>query len=146
MKKAYYPGIIFVFLVLSGPLAFMMAANSPTPKLAHAQELTVLNEINLSDDVEFSIEEQIAASGSNVYVVWRDNNATSLNSGILFKRSNNSGAGFEPTITLSRTSGFSFEPRISATGNNIYVVWTDNTEGTNDVYFTRSTNNGYLLV
>ena len=120
----------------------MMTTNSPTPKRAYAQELTILNEINLSDDVEFSIEEQISASGSYVYVVWRDNNATSLNSGILFKRSNNSGADFEPTITLSRTAGFSFEPRISASGNNVYVVWTDNSEGTNDIYFARSINNG----
>ena len=45
-------------------------------------------------------------------------------------------------MTLSRNAGFSFEPRMSASGNNVYVVWTDNTEGTNDVYFARSTNSG----
>jgi hypothetical protein len=142
VRKTSYFGIIFVFLILSGPLALMLATSFPSPKLVYAQELTILNEINLSDDQEFSIEEQITSSGNNVYIVWRDNNATSLNSAILFKRSNNSGVSFEPTVTLSRTSGFSFEPRISASGNNIYVVWTDNTEGSNDVYFIRSTNNG----
>jgi hypothetical protein len=141
MNKAYLLVVIFTFLAISSSIG-LTVISSPGPKRVYAQELAVLNRLNLSNDIEFSLDEQIASSGNNVYVVWRDNNASSINAGILLKRSNNSGVSFEPAITLSRTSGFSFEPRISTSGNNVYVVWTDNTEGTNDVYFVRSTNNG----
>ena len=142
MEKVIVMVMVLAFLINYGCVESSIVMNLADPKKVYAQELTILNEINLSGNMEFSIEEQITSSGNNVYVVWRDNNASSLNSGILFKRSNNSGVTFEPTITLSRTSGFSFEPKISATGNNLYVVWTDTTEGSNDMYFVRSTNNG----
>jgi hypothetical protein len=52
------------------------------------------------------------------------------------------GISFRGLINLSNEPNYSFEPRISATGNNVYVVWNDNTEGDNDMYFARSTHNG----
>jgi hypothetical protein len=93
-----------------------------------------------------STEPKIAVSGSNVYVVWADQTTTTAagNRDIYFKRSIDSGASFSNiSINLSNNAGISVDPKIAAvSGNNVYVVWTDQTTGNNEILFKRSTNNG----
>jgi hypothetical protein len=95
---------------------------------------------NLSNNAGSSFEPNIAASGNNVYVVWRDN--TPLNEEIFFKTSNNNGATFNEIINLSSNAGASDSPRIAAYDKNVYVVWRDNTPGNNEIFFSASDNNG----
>jgi hypothetical protein len=57
-----------------------------------------------------------------VYVTW-----TSGGEDILFKRSNNEDASFGSTKNLSNNPGKSEVPRIGASGNNVYVIWMDDT-------------------
>jgi hypothetical protein len=93
-----------------------------------------------------SISPQIAASGNNVYVVWSDN--THGNSDTFFKASINNGAKFTGNKSLSRNVGSSYDPKVAASGNNVYVVWEDNTVGLNNIsksfylYFRTSINAG----
>ena len=43
---------------------------------------------------------------------------------------------------MSNNTGFSPNPQIAAIGNNVYVTWTDNTPGNDDIFFAVSNNNG----
>ena len=95
---------------------------------------------NLSNNTGASLSPHIAASGNNVYVIWTDN--TTGNGDVYFKRSMNNGGTFGGTENLSNNTGASLSPHIAASGNNVYVIWTDNTTGNGDVYFKRSMNNG----
>src|ERR671910_481790 len=95
---------------------------------------------NLSNNTGASLSPNIATSGNNVYVIWTDN--TTGNGDVYFKRSMDNGGTFGGTENLSNNTGASLSPHIAASGNNVYVIWTDNTTGNGDVYFKASLENG----
>jgi glutaredoxin len=88
---------------------------------------------NLSRNNGSSVSPQLAATGNNVYVVWTDD--TRGNNDIQFKVSHDYGNNFSRTTPVSRNNGSSVSPQLAATGNNVYVVWTDDTRGNNDIDF-----------
>ena len=45
-------------------------------------------------------------------------------------------------INLSNNPGSSDSPQIAVSGNNVYVVWADQTTGSGDIYFNRSIDGG----
>jgi hypothetical protein len=49
---------------------------------------------------------------------------------------------FSEEINISKNNGTSELPQVTAEGNNVYVVWQDNTNGNYDVYFKSSSTNG----
>jgi glutaredoxin len=95
---------------------------------------------NLSKNNGTSQLPQIAARGSQVYVVWQDN--TTGNYDIFFTHSSDNGSSFAPVRNLSKNNGISQLPQITAQGNNVYVVWQDNTPGNYDILFKRFLFNG----
>jgi hypothetical protein len=94
----------------------------------------------LSNNTGSSSQVKIASDGNNVYVVWRDE--TTGNGDIYFKKSNDSGSSFEKRVFLYKSIGSSSEPQISSNGNNVYVVWRDETTGNGDIYFKKSNDSG----
>ena len=100
--------------------------------------------INLSDNTHQSTRPAIAVSGNNVYVVWDDSEPGNFD--IFYRRSTNGGASFtEPIKNLSNTAGISFRPAIAVSGNNIHVVWQDDTGQAPTIYdilYRRSTDGG----
>jgi hypothetical protein len=88
---------------------------------------------------------QIATSGNNVYVVWRDNRVA-FNYEIFFTNSTDNGATFDPDgpFNLSNDGGISVNPQIEASGNNVYVVWEEDPVGPDpkDIFFRASTDSG----
>ena len=98
--------------------------------------------IKLSSTSSAAIDPYVAASGSNVYVVWADN--TPGNFDIYFKRSTDNGATFGSKINRSNTAAMSDKPMVVASGNYVYVMWSEATSGTghNEVYLVRSSDNG----
>jgi len=94
---------------------------------------------NRSNNDGSSIKPQLAASGDNVYVVWRDN--TTGNNDILFRGSDDAGANFENSITVSPTSpaGTSNNPQIAISGSDAHVVWQDKADGDNDILYKKAT-------
>jgi hypothetical protein len=96
--------------------------------------------LNLSNDSGNSQLPELAATGSNVYVVWQDNSTG--NDEIYFMRSNNSGQTFEEPLILSNDFGKSESPQVVAAGNNVYVVWQDNSTENDKIYFIRSIDSG----
>ncbi len=108
--------------------------------------------VNLSNSTAGSSAPTVAASGSNVYVVWTETtgNDTNTNDEIFFRRSTDNGSNFipslsNPALNLSNTPTDSFDPRIAAFGINVHVVWTETTgndTNTNEIFFRRSTDGG----
>jgi hypothetical protein len=100
---------------------------------------------NISKNLGNSFSPQITCEGNNVYVVWTD--TTGLDPGnfdIFFSFSHDGGLTFSTPDNLSENTGLSAAPQISAEGNNVYVVWQDNTPtgSTFDILFARSTDGG----
>jgi hypothetical protein len=81
----------------------------------------LLGEGYLGDSISAFIDGgRILASGDRVYTVWSDGSGN-----IIFRKSDDSGKNFSEPITLN-TEFESYEPRTSSSGNNVYVVWTEN--------------------
>src|SRR5215208_2214246 len=102
--------------------------------------------VNLSNSTGLSQIPAITASGNNVYVVWQDDSLVSGIPDILYRRSTNGGTSFSGAVNLSNTAGNSGSPAIAASGNNVYVVWHDNTTQVAgaqfDILYRKSTNGG----
>ena len=103
---------------------------------------------NISNNTGLSAFPQIAVSGSNVYAVWYDE--TSGNGDIFFAASTDFGLTFSTPINISNNEGdSSFGPRfgesageIEVSGNNVYVVWKDNTPGNYEIFIAVSIDAG----
>ena len=95
---------------------------------------------NLSNNLGRSSEPDVTLDQEEVYITWTDN--TSGNGDVYFKASPDSGFTFSSVKNLSNNTGASLSPNIAASGNNVYVIWTDNTTGNGDVYFKASLENG----
>jgi hypothetical protein len=124
--------------------------------------------IKLSNSSLESYNQEIAAFANNVYVVWEDNNSSS----IVLKASTDRGNTFKDTKTITNNGAERAEvgetyPKIAAYGNNVYLVWNvgmppytfkdgDNNEDNNEtnskdprgeeqhqgIFFTKSSDNG----
>lgn len=60
----------------------------------------------------------------------------------MYKRSTDGGANFGSTENLSNNAGFSAAPAVAASGNNVYVVWHDDTPGNFEILYKKSTEGG----
>lgn len=96
---------------------------------------TFAPEINLSNNSGDSLLTKIAASGSDVYLLWIDN--TLGNTDVYFRRSTDYGATFGNTINLTRNNPWdSSQPVMDLSGRHLYVVWLNETPDRNyDIYF-----------
>jgi len=93
--------------------------------------------VNLSNVVgKLSEGQQIAASGSNVYVTWYEQDSLT-NSNVYLISSSDNGLTFGTKINLSQTTGNTLQPNpsISTAGGTVYVAWEDSTQGNDDVLF-----------
>jgi hypothetical protein len=98
--------------------------------------------VNLSNYSGWSINPQIAVSqDNNVYVVWT-NNFQEKYGQIFLTRSTDNGATFGDIVNLSNYSGWSINPQIAVSqDNNIYVVWTNNATGNEEIFFKKDIDN-----
>jgi glutaredoxin len=107
--------------------------------------LTFSDPKNISENTGGSQIPQISSNGNNVYVVWEDTTTTDGNSDIFFARSTDGGLTFSDPKNISENTGNSVLPQISIEGDNVYVVWHDDTPGNFDIFFARSTNGGFTF-
>ncbi len=98
--------------------------------------------ISISNASANSTNPEVAAAGNNVYVVWSDTNGTKgTDADIFFSSSSDNGGSFDKPINLSNSIGNSSNPEVAASGNNVYVVWSDTNgaKGENgDIFFSSS--------
>jgi hypothetical protein len=105
--------------------------------------------INLSNAKGGSADSQITAQGNNVYVSWWDNKTGDWQ--VFSKASNDNGKTFGDAIMLKSignspiktlkappSNTISVDTIVSASGNNEYAVWWDNTIGNWEVSFAKS--------
>jgi hypothetical protein len=140
------PGVFEPKIAVSGNNVHVIWEDGTTSEIMYRRSVnsgaTFGPIINLSNTPSFnSFDSAIAVSGNNVHVVWNDN--TPGNFDIFYRKSTNGGASFtEPTKNLSNNAGFSLRPSIAVSGNNVHVVWDDDTSGTPDILYRRSLDNG----
>ena len=96
--------------------------------------------VNLSNNPGFSEHPQIAAYDDNVYAVWADD--SSGNKEVLFIRSEDNGTTFGNIKNLSNNTSDSFNQEIAVFGDNVYVVWLDQSEGDNAKIFLKASDDG----
>jgi hypothetical protein len=100
--------------------------------------------VNLSNSTTLmSYSPAIAASGNNVYVVWEEGTGLPGNIEVLYRRSTDGGVSFDSIVNLSNNPGPSSRPDVAASGNNVYVVWYDDSLGNDDILYRRSTDGGF---
>ena len=99
---------------------------------------------NISDNIRDSVYPQTESSENKVFVVWQDNlfGENRMNYDILLKTSNDGGQTFGDVVNLSNNTGFSEHPQMAVNGNNVYIVWADNTSLNRDIYFISSNDGG----
>ncbi len=98
------------------------------------------NDFRLTNNPNNSTNPSLWVSGSNVHVVWqedRDNNWE-----IYYKKSIDNGSTWSSDIRLTNNPQSSLYPSISVSGSNIHIVWVDNRDGNNEIYYKRSNDNG----
>jgi hypothetical protein len=83
----------------------------------------------------------IAASGTNVHVVWEDGNGA-----LYYKRSTNGGASWSGQTNLSGITPWAHMPSLAVSGSNVHAVWADRRNGGGAgswfIYYRRSMDNG----
>jgi hypothetical protein len=82
----------------------------------------------------------IAMSNGFVHAAWHD--MCDGNKEIYYSRSTDNGFSWETPFRITDDPNNSTMPSIAACGNDVYLVWNDDRSGLNDVYFTRSLDNG----
>jgi hypothetical protein len=89
-----------------------------------------------------SMDSAVAVDPSdNIHVVWQD--YTPGIPEMYYRRSTDGGATWGNVQRLSWNSGWSFCPAITSDSNGfIHVVWHDDTPGSSEIYYKRSTNGG----
>jgi hypothetical protein len=94
----------------------------------------------LTNNSALSEYPSIAVTGSQVHVVWWD--TRDGNSEIYYKRSTDGGATWKPDTRLTNNSANSGSCSVGATGDVVHVVWDDDRDGNQEVYYKRSTDGG----
>lgn len=97
--------------------------------------------VRLTNNTGSSENPTIASYGNILHVVWQD--LRDGNYEIYYKISTNSGNSWSGDTRLTNNFATSTNPAVFLSVNNINVVWNDDRDGNNEIYFKRSTDGGY---
>jgi hypothetical protein len=94
----------------------------------------------LTNNSALSAWPSVAVSGSIVHVVWEDERDGNYE--IYYKRSTDGGVTWEADTRLTNNSAWSEFPSVAVSGSMVQVVWNDERDGNNEIYYKRSTDAG----
>jgi hypothetical protein len=94
----------------------------------------------LTNNTAQSWSPSVAVSGSVVHVVWSDNRDGNYE--IYYKRSTDGGVSWGADTRLTINTASSVFPFVSVSGSVVHVVWRDNRDGNDEIYYKRSTDGG----
>lgn len=97
-------------------------------------------DLRLTNNAGQSALPEVAVSGSSVHVVWEED--TTGNYEIFYMRSTDNGATWGSVIRLTNANGISGYAHVSASGSTVHVLWRDLRDGSFDLFYKRSTDNG----
>jgi hypothetical protein len=100
---------------------------------------------SLSENTSDAMNQEIAAFGDNVYVVWMDRSDSSAN--VLFRASIDGGKTFSKPVNISSNADDQTFPKVASDGNGVYVTWNveeDDLNGgaNNGLFFISSSDSG----
>jgi hypothetical protein len=98
------------------------------------------SDTRLSNDPHNSYNSSVAASGSQVHVVWHDDRDG--NAEIYYNRSTDAGITWSGDTRLTNDSHTSQWPSVAVAGAAVRVVWRDDRDGNLEIYYKRSTDGG----
>jgi hypothetical protein len=85
----------------------------------------------------------VSVTGNNVHVVWSDERYSSAYFyEIFYKRSTDGGTTWGSDTRLTFDDSISSFAEVLSLGNNVHVVWHDYRDGTYEIYYKRSTDEG----
>jgi hypothetical protein len=145
MKVSPYCVFIITLLIIGSSTIAQGSIIDPEEMEKSSERLNFGSETkNLTQNEDDSVYPQVSSSSNSVYVVWQESVGSygSRNYDIFFRKSNDGGGTFGPPINLSNNSGFSEHPQIASVGNNIYVVWVDDSSGEREIMFSKSSDTG----
>jgi len=90
-------------------------------------------DIRLTNNSAISNYPNIKASGLNIHLVWNDNRDGNYE--IYYKHSGNEGLSWGIDTRLTNNTFDSYFPSVTASGKAVNVVWYDNRDGNNEIYF-----------
>jgi hypothetical protein len=97
---------------------------------------------NLSNDASDSHNQEMAAIGKSVYVVWADRDEQE-NTRIMFRASSDGGATFDETVSISSQASIGSFPKVAAFGDDVYVSWNViGSKASDGLYFAKSSDRG----
>ncbi|TRZ72143.1 MAG: T9SS C-terminal target domain-containing protein [Bacteroidetes bacterium] len=94
----------------------------------------------LTNDIALSNRSCVATYGSVVQVVWSDFRDGDYE--IYYKRSEDGGTTWSADTRLTNSYGDSFYPSVAVSGSVVHVLWYDNRDGNQEVYYKRSEDGG----
>ena len=97
-------------------------------------------ETRLTNNNTYSRSPSVAVFNSNLHVVWYDNRDG--DNEIYYKRSLDNATNWSEDLRLTNNTGSSEYPSVAVSGSEVHVVWTDNRDGDNEIYYKRSLDNG----
>ncbi|MCI0564337.1 MAG: glycoside hydrolase, partial [Nitrososphaera sp.] len=97
--------------------------------------------VNLSNNTSDSFNQEMAASGNGVYVVWLDEDDSGGR--VLLRASADGGDTFGSTVVISDKANSGSFPKVAADGDSVYVSWNVvNDEAEDGLFYVKSDNNG----
>ncbi len=96
--------------------------------------------VRLTFDSAKSLFPCIAVSGSDVHVVWYDQRDG--NREIYYKRSTDVGITWGVDTRLTNNTSFSKLPSVAVSGSVVHIVWEEERDGNQEIYYKRSTDAG----
>ena len=84
----------------------------------------------------------LALSYPWVHAAWHDSRDGGRTFAIYYLRSTDNGASWSPETTLVGAGATSWSPSLAVSGENVYGVWRDDREGSEKIFFKRSTDRG----
>lgn len=98
------------------------------------------DESRITTDPNNSGFPSLTTSGPVVHLVWTDNRFEEEE--IYYCHSLNAGLSWGNQIRLTNASGNSINASVSTVANDVHVVWQDNRNGNEEIYYKRSTDGG----
>ena len=97
-------------------------------------------DFRLTKDSSNSGHPGLAASGSNVHVVWRD--SRDGNTEIYYKHSTDGGYTWGNDTRITNDGAKSYNPSVCVFGSMVHIIWEDQRDGGSEIYYKRSTDGG----
>ncbi|HKR05565.1 MAG TPA: exo-alpha-sialidase [Bacteroidia bacterium] len=98
-------------------------------------------DVRLTNNIAGSIFPSVIASSSEVHVVWEEYR-DGINGEIYYKRSADGGLTWGTDTRLTFNPANSFSPSAAVSGSVVHVVWFDQRDGNNEIYYKRSPDGG----